>query len=501
MRERLASGNYAPKPKPIPVEMDAPARAAQARVKELEAKIKGKIRAEELKNRTVFEKVADKIVRWRRGFVLSGATTIGKLTAAAVARMGLTFKEEAVGGVLGRIPGFRTVSGMAQRQGGFSLAAEARAVVKAFTKGMQDSWETLRKGHGELDFLYGKGKDIAIGEMDAADRSIVDFFGHLHGALKAPVKRAEFERSLQKRTEWAIRNGVDVTDPGVQMEMSINAYKDANRAIFLQDNLITDAYKWALRRLEQPSKLTGKPTVGGKALSATARFMLPIVKVPTNIVAETFQHALGVPLGLSRLAVAKWKGFDNLKPEEADLIVRELKKGSIGGAMLLTGYFLPDSFGGYYQQNRKEGEVKFMEAQVFGVRIPKWAMHHPALMCLQLGATARKVADSKLRKKDLESQGVTSGVMAAALGLTEEVPFLREMAETSKAFNPRERGAFFGEIAKSAIPLGVQQIADYMDSVPDNYRRSPEGVWQHIEMGIPGLRENVPAKKKRVPTQ
>jgi len=49
-------------------------------------------------------------------------------------------------------------------------------------------------------------------------------------------------------------------------------------------------------------------------------------------------------------------------------------------------------------------------------------VHNPLLECLQIGATIRRVAESKLRKRDEDEQGLAAGAAALAFGLVEEVP-------------------------------------------------------------------------------
>ncbi len=234
--------------------------------------------------------------------------------------------------------------------------------------------------------------------------------------------------------------------------------------------------------------------------ATTAKILLPIVKVPTNIVAETLQYALGTVTGSVRLASALSKGVETLKPEQADLIMRELKKGSLGAAVMLVGYFNPEVIGGYYQprEKRRPGEVKAGNVQVFGREIPSFLLHNPLLETMQIGATIRRVADSKIKKSSIEQKGAAEGIYAAALGLTMEVPFVREMAEVTKAFNPTEKGAFFGELGKSMlVPQVVQWVAGQQDKdFRGNVRkRRPTTILQHIETGIPGLRQNVPLAK------
>jgi len=269
------------------------------------------------------------------------------------------------------------------------------------------------------------------------------------------VKRAAFERAAQILGEFYAKQGLDVTDPLVKTRVAVEAYKAANRSIFLEDNRIVSAYKAALGRLE------GKDaSVGSKFTASALKVTLPIVRVPTNIAAEVGRYALGLPNAAVRITTALIKGTKNLKPEEADAILRNLKKGSIGGALLAYGYFNPNYFGGYYQEGKKQkpGDVKFGSIRIGDVSLPSYVLHNPLLETLQIGATIRKVADSKLRKKDSEAQGLTAGIGAAAFGVAEETPFGREIVESGKLFNPSMRGKAIKQQAKDLIiPKIVQQ--------------------------------------------
>jgi len=136
--------------------------------------------------------------------------------------------------------------------------------------------------------------------------------------------------------------------------------------------------------------------------------------------------------------------------------------------------------------------------RVGGWDVPGYLLHNPLLETLQLGATIRRVADSKQRKYDTEPQGIGPGLLAGALGLSEEVPFIREQVEVAKAFDPRERAAFFGELGKSiAVPQLAQWLAQRLDTGTNGVfgepvARKPVGTVQHLQMGIPWLRNQIP---------
>jgi len=273
--------------------------------------------------------------------------------------------------------------------------------------------------------------------------------------IKAPVKRAAFERSVQILGEFYAKQGLDVTDPLVKARIAVESYKAANRSIFLEDNRIVNAYKAMLSSLERRDA-----NFGSKAAATALKVALPIVRVPTNIAVETMRYSLGAIKAPIRIAYAISKGLENLKPEEADAIMRDLKKGSIGAAVLALGYYNADNIGGYYQPNKKqkEGDVKYGSVRVFGEDIPAYLLHNPLIETLQVGATIRKVAESKLRKKDSDKQGIPAGVGAAAMGVSEEIPFVREMFELDKLRNPYTRGTFIKQQGEDlVIPKIVQQ--------------------------------------------
>lgn len=468
------------------VTLDPEAQRLKAAAEQAKIEFKRSLVKDRLKQRPLAQKTADTLVSWRRAMLLSSPVTLAKLTAAALERFAFTPIEEAVGWGIGQVPGISKIAKLAPRQGGLSVRAEAKALTDGVMKGMTDARDILRKGQGELE---------VFGRENLYPRDWLNFFGEIHAALKAPTKRNEFARSFQKRVEFNIRKGIDVTDPIVQTRIAQEAYRDSNRSIFMQDNRVVSAYKAGIRTLEASGA-----SKGAKAVASTAKFLLPIVKVPTNIVAEALQHATGLVTGSVRAANALRKGVEKLKPEEADLIMQDLKKGSLGGALMLTGFLLPEVVGGYYQpgQKRKKGDVKFGSVQIGDTQLPSYLLHNPLLEMLQLGATIRRVADSRLKRKDQDPQGLTSGAIAGALGLLDEVPFLREVLELRKAFDPNQRAAFEGELAKSTVvPAGVEWLArqDDVDIAGEVIKRDPKTVWQHIQSGLPILRRDLPRKK------
>lgn len=493
LQDRIDRGDYAKRPR-RELQLDNEAlrlKAENARVKQ---QFQQGLNRDRLKQRTPYQKVQDAVVKWGKGFLLSGPRTLAKLTAMAAQRAISTPLEEAVGAAYSKVPFVKQAFARAPREGGgMQLRAEVKAITEGIVQGSKDAWQVLRTGHGPLDLVYGKDPGLP--------QSFVDIFGNIHGALKAPVKRAEFARSFEKRAQFYADKGIDITDEFVQTRIGLEAYQDAERAIFMQKNLVNDMYKRALGRADQPLKETGKPSAGGQVAGTTLRTLLPIVKIPTNIVVETVQYAIGTLTGSTRLAMAFRKGIEELKPEEADLIARHLKKGSIGAAVMLAAFLNPKILGGFYQQGKKpdKNAIPPDAARVGGVTIPATVLEHPLVKAAQIAATVRMVAESKLRKKDKSAQGLGAGALAGAIGLADSVPFVREMTEVSKLMNPYERGQWINELIKSRTePQLLQSIAQGTDkdAKGNPVKRKPEGLKQTLESGIPGLRQNVPVATK-----
>lgn len=493
-QRRITESDLSVKGKKIPTRSpeSVKAKVALEKVREEYELFKKK---EELKGRTKFQKGADIAVALRRFSVLSGYSVIKKLAAAAASRVVLTPAEQAVGQIMSRV--FPRLAALAPREGGGSLKAESEAFKAIFSK-IPQTWEKLKTGKSDLERVYGKP------EIPDAVPKWLSIFNHIHGAMKEPVRQNEFARSFQIRGEHAVKNGRNIHDPSVLQEIGEAAKKDADRAIFMNDNLFVDKVSRFINSFGEKNKDTGKVPVAGTAVKATANIIFPVKRIPTNIVAETMQYIGGSLFGLSRAAKAYKAGIETLRPEQADAIMRNLKKGTLGAitAATLLGFYGYKQIGGYYQKGEKrdEEDVKPGEMRAFGVDIDKQYLHHPLFEALQFGATMARVATSKLHKKDEDVQGVGSGSLAATIGLMEEVPFVREMADVQGIADSNTRSqALARQATGMVVPQVVSQISrdtDTKDAAGEPIKRKPDGLKQNFEMTIPGLRQNVPVNDK-----
>ncbi len=492
LEARTEAGDFATKPR-TPLALDEEAQRLKADNERAKIEFQTALIKDRLANRTSAEKAQDTLVKWRRGFLLSGPSTLAKLTGAAFLRVVTTPIEELAGAAIGTVA--PDLMAKAPRHGGLNVNAEAKAITAIFTKGMSEAYKTLTTGKSNSDVLYGRTPGGNVRPSDVIPQTLIDFFGNLHGALKAPVKASEFARSFEKRVAYAIKNGVDVSDPAVQQAISVAAYKDANRAIFMQDNVVSKMINTALSAGEN-LKIEGRRTATGKAISTGLRLLLPIVKVPTNIVAEAVEYTTGSVTGSIQLAKAMHKGMDGLSEDQADQIARQLKKGSLGAAALLIGYFGHKNFGGFYQQGEKrdKNDVAPGAARIANTDIGRSLIHSSLVETMQLGATIGRLMDQKIKNKN---ETMMDSIGLGTLGLLEELPFVRTPIEMGKLFDKNERQYVKGELVKGiVVPQAVSQAAQFFDkdAKGNPVKRNPKTVLEHVETGVPGLRETVPAK-------
>lgn len=486
LQEKIKAGDFTRPAKAVPPALTNETFEAQAKLARAQNEFNRGVEKQRLANRTPSQKFWDHFVGIERAMKLSSDVVLGKLSVAAALREGvLTPVEEGVGGALSKaLPGLAERS---PREGGLNLKAEMKAKAAAFTSGMKDAYDNLRMRQSSLDELYGKEKNVSP--------SWYDYFGFLHGALKAPVKRAEFARSLEKRMEFARKNGEDINDIQVMGRLSQEAYLDANRSIFMQDNVVSDTIKNALNMAEKSKKA---PNLG-PALARIGRFLLPIVKVPTNIVGEVATGVHGVATGGLRTAKAYYGGIQTLPPEQADSIMRQLKKGLVGNALLLTGYYGYKAIGGFYQpkDQRAESDVQPDHYRVGKVNLPGFVGHSTAAMLLNIGAT--------LHREELK-KGLPSAVSGTGGGVVKQLPFVPAVTNAVEALQSDEGMKKYLQnlLISSTVPAGVAhaaKVADTPGTFPSNAftpanKRSPSTFSEGFKAVIPGLRPQVPSDRQ-----
>jgi len=475
----------------------------------------------EMKNRSNFEKGRDIWLKWQRNFFkLSSPIVMGKLTFAAWWRLVGMIADDVSGTLVSKV--LPKLSKQALGEGGGLRVNElAKSYTTGFMKGMQDIAQLRKTGKTDLEVLYGKDK------VHLTPKG-VEYVGLLHEAIKAPVKRIAFEKAMIRRTENYMNYGYDVSDPLVMTKISQEAYRDAERQVFKQDNKFAKLVRKSIEELDAPDKETGEKKLANLLASTAIQEFVPFTRVPVNIITEGLSYSFGSEYGALKLIMQtiKYKGMDNIPHEQADYIMRQLKKGLVGDALFLMGYFAANSLGGFWQKNekKKEGEPEWQGAKIGNTRIPAFALENPAIRAMQLGATFRHATDEMVAERDEDGkiighhrQGANlESATAAAFGLFDGIPLSEQLGLIREATTgyPNEKAWAKGElirqlfvpqfldfIAKRTDPANHENMWDKI-SEPENLRQ-PKTPLQHVEASLPNFgfgsfnREHVPLKKKK----
>lgn len=467
------------------------------------------------KNQSQASKITGTALAVRRAIILSSFHTIAKLLSAATMRTVSTPIEDLIAGAIAKTPGMGEIAEASQRLGSFDLKAQVQAMKAAYSKQtLLDMWQTARTGSGPLDDMFGA-------KVKGGDHPVLDFVGQLHGALKTTAKRHEFFLSLETRAnrmrKTLAAQGVEPAEIDRRMKspltlavLGAKAYEDAQRAIFMNDNGAVNAYRSLLTTLRNTGKEGDVSRTLGRAAANTVEYELPIVKIPTNYVAEATSYLAGAFKAAGQAAnihsqrsQAKKQGKARpaVSEEQADYILRNLSKQSVGAALLALGWILASNadvqIGGYYQpgEHRSDKDPEVGGMRIFGHNVPQYLLHNPAMEMLQFGATMHRIAQKMIKDKKTGQETPTGNTRAAVettKDLFSEIPFFDQPARLVEQMHDADSisGALGANVRDALVPPDVQRFAKATDS-EQALKRKPHGFIQNLESGIPGLRENV----------
>ena len=449
-------------------------------------------------NRSWWEKAMDAVGGTRVAFVLSHLGIIGKLTASAVTQIGTKFGEDvAIGGALRKVP---IVKGIMRRaseggatEGIVDAGAHARGAKAAGAAALAHARDVAKaiwnRTMPPSRVAEAKQLDTTFGRTEQPTGPIEHFIRDVHATLHDPVKIAGYHTDLEKRmASYAKSFGADyVDDPINQLKIANESYQNAQKWIFFQDNEISRRVTGFFRSRIDPK--TSKPTPASKAGEVLGRVIVPISKVPFNIIGEAFEHiggAFTIPTHAGRIIARAYqqgsfeKAVESLTPEQADLIVRHLKRGLAGGALMTLGYFNPGSVGGFYSTSYKPGddEAEWGTVKLGGLIIPRWMLHNPLFVAMHFGATVRRIQDSYLRQKDVEPRGLPAGIAAASVGVIQDAPVLHEALHLGDL--QRDPESWLGKELKSIVVPGVVQDLMTQFSTPDKPAKKPPKPTKHV---------------------
>jgi hypothetical protein len=359
LKARLERGDFAKAEKAAPV-VDRALYQMRQRLAALKGEFNRHVADIERKNMSPGQKLVTHTAGLLRAGVLSSPAVVGKLGVAAAVREGLAPVYGATRLGYSKLPGLSRIVDISGRNPSLKgiVKSEFKAKAAAITKGIIDSAKSFSKYGSEIDQLSSKDKYTRYWYDKVT--------GSVHAAIKAPIRRAEFTRSLEQRIETSMRKGEDVSHPAVIDRLTNEAAIDANRAILQNSNGFAS---WV-------SQLDNYGPAG-KILKAT---FAPVTRVPSNLVVEVWNHALGVPHGLFRAIKAGAEGLENLRPETADSIMRQFSQGTVG--LALAAY-------AYYNHREISRELK---------SLPTWFQHTSQAMVLNLFANLGEGDQKELGK-------------------------------------------------------------------------------------------------------
>jgi hypothetical protein len=493
LERRITERDFAPKKVSRNKVLTPEVKEKLERVDKLKREWERDKRKAEREGMTPFQRGLETITQIKRFSILSGAKSIFKLAAASAEIAFVRPMTEGAGYVLRNIPIIDRIADLAPTEGGRAseMAGDIANYYGGIMSGVKDVKNIISGKGSMIDVKFGKDADIP-------DNMILGFFGRLHEAVKSPTRMANYNFAFERYLNWAERNGQNPKDEAVINSAEIEAFKCGNRSIFKEDNALIDMYQNAIRTAKQKGGW-------GTSIAFAAEQTLPIVKIPTNIVRQIFEYQFGTVQGGVKVLKAMEKGLDKLTPQEADVIMRQLKNGSVGMLMFGIGALCADEIGGIYIKDEDKGDNEYGSA--FGV--PRFLLENPAFACLQVGATVSRYWSNRLPDAEtLPEIGMTiaTGLALTQLGVIEEAPFVKAMGSLPKIAESGERLPItLAEIyARPYIPNIIQHFANMSDLeepidwnswtniassvvAPKATPRAPETVWQSLELAVPAL--------------
>jgi hypothetical protein len=216
------------------------------------------------------------------------------------------------------------------------------------------------------------------------------------------------------------------------------------------------------------------------AVGRTGRFLFPVVKIPVNLFKEFVTYNVGGPVAAARIGHAYWKGVETLEPAAREAIIRQLVKGSAGGAAILWGYYNKD------------------QVHDFFASVPPWFEHTPIAMAIHEGSIIKGLEEQGTGKKYRPTEAFKDATKMAKY----DIPFAYTVKGLTDALDPSNPHGWsdylYGMIQGTVVPQAVSWTAKELDkptpfSIFDKTTyRPPTNVVEAVTQGIPGLRQDIP---------
>lgn len=499
-QKRLAEIYESQKRKPKEFQMDKEAEQLQVAInKELEGIQQDKLKYER-DARTNFRRTMDFIVHWAREFKLMHPSTIEKLTGAGLENILTRPIGTALAQLMRPFPVLRDIQRKATYEGRASIRSELKGLQGTFTSA-KAVWQKATKGKSDIDWLNKKKS------YSEEDRS---YAGQIHGAIKEPVRQGIYSRSLQLELEAAEETFQKTGDPNFDpsqnkllfQALTARAYENANMDILMGDNFLTKGIRTMLSSF-RTNKIDPD---AGKLLADVFEILMPIINVPTNIFIRVsrFNPLIGLTDAARRIVRASKKGelangAEKLSANEADAITRSFKYGVFGVALAAYAWNNPQYFGGYWTpgtRKRKDTDLSFGDIKTPLFTINHHFAHGPVGTWLNIVADSRRKYDEFLKKNPGQSgEAGVSAAMFSMLAPVSRLPFIDTFLRFFDA--SKSPAQHLAEVARGSFLPADTDIAQFFDKDASGkpIQRRATTPLQEIELGIPGLRQNVPESK------
>ena len=495
IEDRMRRGDYSKKEK-------KPLNKKYPETELLEKKLADKRREADLwreekekQERPIWEKALRTTSETAREITVAGINVLYKIGKYAIAKPITT--------PIGEIAGYtaRNLLGLGKVRGEYESGASPLKTIPAYYRGywkaMKQFFRVLKSGHSDSELLYDKKK-----------QNNTNWFrwigSNLHAAIKNLPSTAKEELYREHLYANAIADGLidpkNPNDPKNQMAMAglnLKAYLASKAERLQEDNKIAEGINNIHRWAESPDK-EGKINPYTSAVSHGIKIAITkgIYKIGLNYLKQAAQAGTGLGRGVVSTLNAHWNGLDTLTPKEMDYITKAFKVGAVPAALMawaVIDAFKDDKdkvFGGYYEQGRKKGDVKWGDVRING---KQFSLHIPEVEAAQFVNTMARDFRKNASKTDIGMNGVEA-FFDAMKGVFSEAPVTGPVTEIAKS--PK---SFAGYMYQGLVPSAVRDIAKMRDVNAEgepNYRY-PRTSWENIEKGIPGLRETLPTKPQR----
>jgi len=490
-------------------------------------------RSDIMKKRPFKERAISGVLAWQRFAILSYPTTLVKLAAVVGHQLVLKPLKFAIQKFI-TAPISRGL-GIADKQ---TIWADPtwRSLGKYYSAFVRNfSLANLKEQFGGIDtkeILYG---DSFMYDEWAAAKGFLEMPGRSHGYIKSFIKNPEFQfaqeniatQHISKMAEIEAKlkddkitdeekdklkedyDGWDITNPDVMEKINKISLEHGKWAILMNDNKFTKKFQeW---------------TRNNGFSGALAKSELPIVKIPLNFIYRAFATKYGLIRAITGkgrwestenhfpgLVEMVFKGTKDMTPKQADIFGRCISLGSMGATFFVMGYLMSKHI-----KEEEDGSYT-----IFGKNISKLLVHSPELESIFSGATTKHEFDKKGGKgtdnwiksfveSDIDIAKKSPFVSMLKYGFTANLATALLSTDNKDKVWGKVTDAVAKKISDMIVPGAVKQSASAMDVKGKNFdifskpeKRWPQGTdlerfWQTFEMGIPGLRQNVPQSQSQ----